>query len=361
MQAEKAAPILAAALDGATVAVGDRGDTYLVVRTNDGRDIEFDVRWAGEGWPADVRHAARDVPVPWPANVVIVARRLSTGSIEWLRDRGGNWADAAGQARIIGPDGLIVIREPSPNGAPSRRAPVFVWSPSTMSVAEAILARADEPLRVGRLATASGWSVPQTATVLQQFDGQGWTTKRGAARGPRAYRELVDADGMLAAWSEAVATGPRHARVAHRVTDDVMGLLRNTLAPALDARVRWAASGWAALELAAPFVTTTPALHIYVAEDGFAGPLSAAIADAGLREVDEGGRVVFWRAERHMFGLVERRNGLPIASAPRIYADLSSMGARGQDAADHIKAELIDPLHHGAPAAMPAGEATRSS
>jgi len=34
-------------------------------------------------------------------------------------------------------------------------------------------------------------------------------------------------------------------------------------------------------------------------------------------------------------------------SAPRLFADLSSFGGRGGDAADQVKSELIDPLHRG--------------
>jgi len=181
--------------------------------------------------------------------------------------------------------------------------------------------------------------------VLKTFDTQGWTAKRGPARGPHAHRELVDMDAMLAAWSAAVAVGRREVRVAHRATRDVMALLGRELRATLGHNISWAVSGWAGLELAAPFATTTPSLHIYVADEDFAGPLSSAIKDAGLREVDEGGRVNFWRADRRIFDLAGERRGVPVASAPRLYADLSSFGARGQDAADHVKAELIDPLH----------------
>ena len=63
----------------------------------------------------------------------------------------------------------------------------------------------------------------------------------------------------------------------------------------MERRAGWAVSGWAGLELAAPFATTTPSLHVYVADTDFASPLSDAIAEAGLREVDEGGRVTFWQ------------------------------------------------------------------
>jgi hypothetical protein len=313
----------------------------------DGRQIAIKAKWAGEGWPDDVRRAARDLPADWPKNVVIVARHLSRGAIEWLRERDANWADETGQARIIGPGGLIVIREPAPRET-DKRPRAFSWPPSALAIAEVLLARRDRPRWAAPLAQESGWSTAQTAHVLSTFDAQGWTSKRGPARGPRAYRELLDLDSLLAAWSGALADRPREARMAHRATRDVMALLRGELSSALkQSHVTWAVSGWAGLELAAPFVTATPSLHIYVAEQDFAGPLSRAIGACGLREVDEGGRITFWRSDPHLFRLVEPSRDHPVVSSPRLYADLSSFGARGQDAADHVKAELIDPLHPG--------------
>jgi hypothetical protein len=347
MQAEnRARRILASALDGATVqAASSPTGPDMLVQTRDGRQIAIEVKWAGEGWPDDVRRVARAIPHPWPQDVVVVARRLSPGAIEWLRDRDANWADETGQARILGPGGLLVIREPAVRLTDEQSARAFTWSPSALSLAETILARGDEPLRAAQLARACQWSTPQIASVLKAFDAKQWTTKRGPARGPSAYRELTDADALLATWSAAAATPGRDVRIAHRATRDVMSLLRDELGAALNRGVTWATSGWAGLELAAPFATTTPSLHIYVADEDFAGPLSAAIEDGGLREVDEGGRVTFWRADQRIFKLAGTHHGLPVASPPRLYADLSSFGARGQDAADHVKSELISPLH----------------
>lgn len=351
MQAEnRAGRILASILDGATVqAASSPARPDMLVQTRDGRQIAIEVKWAGEGWPDDVRRVARDIPHPWPQNVVVLARHLSPGAIEWLRERDANWADEAGQARILGPDGLLVIRELVIRHADGRSARAFSWSPSALSLAEAVLARGNEPLRAAQLGRACQWSTPQTASVLKAFDAEGWTTKCGPARGPGAYRDLIDADAMLAAWSATTTEQRGDVRIAHRATRDVMALLRGELGAALNRGVAWAASGWAGLELAAPFATTTPSLHIYVADEDFAGPLSAAIEDGGLREVDEGGRVNFWRADPRILSLAGVSRGLPVASPPRLYADLSSLGARGQDAADHVKSELIDPLHPVSP------------
>jgi hypothetical protein len=337
--------ILAAALEGAAneVAPGQRG-VDLAIRTRDGRDIGIEVKWAGEGWPQDVRRVAT-VGERWPENAVLLARYLSPGAIEWLRERGANWADEAGQARIIGPGGLVVIREFA--RPPDKRSVTqsFSWSRSATSVAETILAHENRPLRVAELAEESDWSTAQAAKVLRAFDGQGWTAKHGPSRGPGSHRTLADADGLLAAWSAAVGDSPRVTRSAHRATNDVMTLLRDDLAPALGRTAGWAVSGWAGLELAAPFATTTPSLHIYVPDTAFAGPLSDALEEAGLREVDEGGRVIFWAGDPRIFAFSHQVKDIPVVSAPRLFADLSSFGGRGGDAADHVKGELLDPLH----------------
>jgi hypothetical protein len=341
--------ILASVLEGVTVEAappGERG-ADLVARGPDGRPILIEVKWAGEGWPQDVRRVVSAVGEEWPDDAVLLARHLSPGAIEWLRERDVNWADEAGQARIIGPGGLIVIREPAQPSGVSRRSRPFTWSKSAIAIAELILAREDHPLRVAKLAEESDWSPAQAAKVLKAFDDQEWTDKQGAARGPGAQRRLVDADGLLAAWSDAIAGPEREARVAHRATNDPMELLRGDLVPAFGRTAGWAVSGWAGLELVAPFASTTPNLHIYVADTDFAAPLTRVIEAANLREVDEGGRVTFWAADPRVFDSARRVGEVPVVSAPRLFADLSSFPGRGGDAADHVKAELIDPLHPG--------------
>jgi hypothetical protein len=313
----------------------------FIVEPSAGAAIPIQVKWAGEGWPDDVRRATAGVPSPWPTDLVVLAHRLSPGAVEWLRDRGANWADEAGQVRIVGP-GIIVVKEPS---LPAPPRPRFKWSHSALGIAETVLARSERALRIPQLADVSGWSVPQTAAVLQDFDAQGWTAKSGPARGRGAHRELVDPDGLLTAFTVALGEQQRVVRLAHRAVQDPLTFFRSDLRPALDQHVDWALSGWGGLELAAPLVSMVPGLHIYVSEDDFVGALTAAIAEAGLREVSEGARVTFWRADGRVLRLGEHHNGTPLVSPPRLYADLSSFGARGQDAADHIKRELIDPRH----------------
>ena len=340
--------ILAAALEGATVEAGpsDSG-ADLVVRTRDGREIAIEAKWAGEGWPQDVRRVAATVGERWPENAILLARSLSPGAIEWLRERGANWADEAGQARIVGPGGLLVIREPGqpPDKGSAPRS--FSWSKSAIAIAEAILAHEDRPLRVVELAEESDWSAAQAAKVLKAFDGQGWTGKQGSSRGPGAHRMLVDAGGLLAAWSAAVADSPCATRIAHRATKDVMALLRNDLVPALERRVGLGGQrlGWPRARGPLRDHYPQPA-HLH---RGYRLCRTAQRSDRGGGPA-RGGRgwpsyLLGGRCPH--FQLSRRVEDVPVVSAPRLFADLSSFGGRGGDAADHVKAELIDPLYPG--------------
>jgi hypothetical protein len=336
--------ILARALDGAAqVLPGPDREHDFVLEMSDGSTIAIDAEWAGEGWPQDVRNALRASRNTSDASTIIVARHLSPGSIEWLRDHDANWADESGQARIIGAHGLLVIREPAT--ARKREPSAFTWSPSALSIAETLLASPDQPVRTEELAELSGWSASRTASVLKGFDAQRWTVKRGPARGPSAYRELSDAEGMLDAWSRWLIDAPRETRYAHRATRDSMDLLTEVLRPALGEHVQWAVSGWAGLELAAPYATGVPSLHIYVPTEDFVSRLSVAVKTAGLREVNDAGLVTFWAAERSILRLASAHRGIPVVSPPRLYADLDGLGARGHDAAAHVRRELIEPLH----------------
>ena len=60
-----------------------------------------------------------------------------------------------------------------------------------------------------------------------------------------------------------------------------------------------------------------------------------------LREVHEGGRVEFRAAEPALLVLAREAPGLPIVSSPRLYADLRVLGGRGEEAAQHVREELI--------------------
>jgi hypothetical protein len=335
---------LQAALRDARVLAGHAepdGVVVLDVLTEEGGHHSMRAMWAGEGWPADVHAVADSIPDPWPRDHVVAARRLSPGSLEFLRERDANWADESGQARIKAA-GLLVLREPAPERGP---APGFAWSPSALAVGEALLT-GDWPdgIRTTDIATTAGWSPPQVSQVLSAFDDRGWTLKVGPSRGPGARRELADAEGLLGEWADAIARQEPEIRLVHRVVRAPMRFLREELAPTLDANVRWALTGWAAADVLAPLVSQVPSLQIYVHTDDFVGPLDTVIESLGLADVSEGAAIELREAPPFALGASSTRNGLTLASGPRVYADLLAMGGRGEDAAAHLKEEVIDPV-----------------
>jgi hypothetical protein len=306
-----------------------------------GVDHRLELVWAGRGWPAEVKRALAEIPSPWPRQVVLVALRFSSGSLELLRQRSANWVDEAGRARIESPDGLLVIRDVEPE-LEEPRTPAFRWARSSVDIAEFLLASPEEVFSAVDVAGHSGWSHPQTTKVLRQFAGRGWAQKVGPARGRGSGWRLADPAALLDAWAAHVGSAGRERVLAHRVVRDPMAFLREQLAPALDSLMPWAASGWAGLEAAAPFVTAVPVLHIYIpAEAMAAGRLRDVMRATGLREVEEGARVEFWAASELALALATETAFVPVVAAPRLHADLRALGGRGEEAAEHVREELI--------------------
>jgi transcriptional regulator with XRE-family HTH domain len=330
------------ALDGLAVvgAVETKDDVARVLIRGRTRSYRLRAIWAGAGWPADVDRAIRPLGEAWPPDLVVVARNLSGGSREMLDRRGASWVDGSGSAHIIGRD-LLVVREAKREPGADRRA--FSWSPSAVSIAEALLNR-DSPSGVGttELAILTGWSAPQISQVLAAFDAEGWTTKWGPRRGPGASREIADGARLLDAWTDEVTGVKPERRFAERIFNDPMQFLVDELAPVLDKHgIGWAVTGWAAAERLAPFATAVPALQVYIEDRAFRGPLTQAIQEIPVREVESGGRIEFRSGDPRLLKLAVRRNGIPLATAPRVFADLQALGGRGEDAAMHLREEVI--------------------
>ena len=303
--------------------------------------------WAGEGWPADVDEVLAKAPDPWPRDLVVVARHFSPGALRSLRERDANWADETGDARIIGPSRLFVVRLQRHGESTRKSAEVrpFAWTPSAVAIAEAILARPTNSIVNRVIDEMTDFSAAQISRTLGQFDRRGWTRKAGNERGPGALRVLDDGDEFLRSWAAHVASTSRPTIQAHTILGDPFTFVRERLVPALDRVGDWALSGWAGLELEAPFATQVPTLHIYVSEGSFDdGRLADVLSRSSLRRVDEGGRIILWPASTTALRLrkTAEREQLPVVSAPRLYADLLSFGGRGIDAAEHVREMLID-------------------
>lgn len=339
----RAARALTRAVERPLAEVHATGDRTLRATVVVGRlRHEVELLWVGRGWPADVRRALSRIPSPWPRELVIVGHRFSSGALELLRERSANWVDEAGAASVETESGLFVVRDSTEDVA--SRPGRLSWGASAVDAVELLLTtRPAGAFTAAELADRSGWSHAQMTKLLRQFSAQGWVEKVGGSRGVGSGWRVADFNGLLEAWGENLAAEPPRTVRAHRTLREPMQFLRDDLAQELSTRMHWAVSGWAGLELAAPFMTTTPVLHVYVAAEALDdGRLRDAMLACGLREVDAGARVEFRALSPLGLSLASQHDQVPVVSAPRLYADLRAIGGRGEDAADHVREVLLD-------------------
>lgn len=308
----------------------------VAVRTAD-HTYKLEVIWAGEGWPSDVRQAIAPLPRRWPRQVVVTARHLAPGSIRLLEQRDANWADEAGRTRIVVPPGLLIVREVEPPVAGSALGKLR-WSSSALTIAELILHLGLTELRTGDLAGEVPWSEGQVSQVLSHFDSQGWTIRHGGKSGRATWREVTNRGSMLEAWATHVGAEDRPKRLAHRGARDLLRFAETDLRDALGSEAEtWALTTWAGLEVIAPFVTTVPVIHVYLSGERFATELDEIFRKAGLRDVEEGARIEFWKAGFPLITQPGQPSQIPVASTARLYADLLALKGRGADAAQHLR------------------------
>lgn len=298
-------------------------------------------RWAGEGFPEDVRRALDDVrreKAPSRELAVLAAHAMSPGGRRLAEEAGVGWTDELGNARIVTPPALAVVRERADR--PRARAAGSGWSTSAGAVAELLLTRRaahDEEIvpSVAEVAPWLDWSAAQVAKVLAYFDRQGWTAKEGSQRGPTARRRLVDPSGLLSAWAAWHRSRPQQSQGYSAQVRDPLDFVRDHVTGLLPDG-SWCVTGWLALEIKAPFATAVPAIDVYVEDSVFDHGAREAFGSKELRPVERGARVRFVRAERHVLTLAAR-SPVPTASPVRVYGDLLMAGSRGEHVAEHLR------------------------
>lgn len=302
-----------------------------------GRPYELRALWVGNGWPSEVREALIRWAQPLPSNLVFTAKRFSPGALRILEEEGANWADQAGQARIVLPPGLLIMRESALKK--NEESPQAVrWPRSATEIAEFILHKGITGLHTGKLAEETGWSAAQVSKVLKRFDELGWTEQRGGKSGRATRRELVAPGPLLDSWAQHVGNERHRKRLGHATSKDLLRFAHMELWERLGrGRQDWALTTWAGLEMTTPFATTVPALHVYILARRFNTEIDEVMRATGIRRVEEGARIEFWEADFRILVQRGEPSGIPVISRPRLYADLLALGGRGVDSAQHYR------------------------
>ena len=287
----------------------------------------FGIKWVGDGRLADVK---RLLAIHSGRLEVVVARRMSPGAREALSEAGIGWVDETGAAEIA--IGSIVVSRTGQSPKPAKRSER--WTRSVVAVAEALLCNTKATVAATEVAT--GLSNGSCTTALRLLTELG-LLETDVWRGRNSARRVMDSDRLLDAYAAAVEAMPTCINLHLGVTwrDPVDGLL-STGQKWDKAKITWASTGAVAAAVIAPYLTTVNSADVYVDADTVLG--LEAIARAGDLRPIEGGRLTI----RPFPTVTVQRlatviDELRVAPWPRVYADLRTVGVRGEEAAEHLR------------------------
>lgn len=288
-------------------------------------DRAVEVKWVGEG---DLGGVRRVLAAPERPDVV-VGRRLSPGAREALTNAGVSWVDETGAAEVdLGT--IIVSKDGQPSPSPMARAR---WTPAVLAIAESLLCGTAATVSSTREAT--GLSTGSCATALRTLTELS-LLETDAARGRNAGRRVHDPRALLVAYADAAGALRPTERLQIGVTwRDPVSRLIETGRKWTTRQVQWCATGAAAASVLAPYLTAIGSTEVYVETRTLAG-LAAAANEVGLRPI-EGGRLMLRpMPTQGVRRLTTEVGGLRVAPWPRVFADLRTVGVRGEEAAEHL-------------------------
>jgi hypothetical protein len=293
----------------------------------------FRAAWVRAGWPADVRETLDR----FPDLTLAVAPAFSPGARRLLEDRQVNWLDETGAANVREAGLLVRVDQGSPPADPVPRS--LRWSNTSVLAGAAMLALRPEQISVKWVAEHAYCSPARASAILQDFDSENWTVKRGASRGRSAYRTLEEPEALLASWSNHLNNRGVERWFAHSTTRD-LDALQHRLSKALQP-LAFGWTGWAAAEQLAPFVTQLPVLHLRIS-DGYARrDIEPAFQQAGVTLTQDAGRIELWRTPQDVLRDTTPSPQGPLLTWPWVYADLQRIGGRGEDAAAHLRDVMV--------------------
>lgn len=295
--------------------------------------IELRARWVGR---CGIRKV-HDVLATRPKPDIIVGTEISRGAREEATSAGLSWVDETGAAELHFVRGNAAVIDVSRRGIERPRArPTPQWTMAVLGTAEALLTHPDETVTVSNIREHTGYSVEATTRALRFLEDRGHLEST-ARRGPRSARSVVDLDDLLEEYANAASEKRKPLSLS-------CGVSWNHPYVALEAigdrwnksGIEWAVTGAMAASILAPFATNLTSGEVYVDAVSLS-ELGRAAAAADVKPI-EGGRLVLRPFPTKATNkLAVERDGLWIASWPRVYADVFHVGVRGEEIAEHLK------------------------
>lgn len=319
---------------------GSRPAADVVLKLGDQQHY-LQLKSARGGWPSSIRDVISR-PEFSPEHTVLFAPMFSPGAIDLMTKVRLNWVDSLGNLRLTQWPALVIERLRVRDRPAIARG--FGWSPSAEDIAEWVLTHGGRRFSVAEIVADREWSNPQTSRTLTRFDELGWTKRTGGLRGRGIWREHgTDRGALLDSWTEHVAGRAYPTRRLHALSKDLIESVAEALAGVMDTNTSaWAFTGLAGAQILRPMLTSVPSVDVAISESSFDDDrVWRNLSERGLRPAGEGGSITVLRMGGRPLSYVTVERGLPVLSAPRVYASIAGSNGRATEVAQDIRDGLI--------------------
>lgn len=262
---------------------------------------------------------------------IVVAPFISDDSAAIATEAGVGYVDLAGNCRISFDE--IYIRREGKSARPSEgRSLRTLYSPKAERVLRTLLLDPRRAWKVAELAVASDVSLGQASNVKKLLEDREWLTRTDDGL------RLADPGRLLSEWTTEY--DPRRSVQRDYFSLDLLGVIEQKIGEASNASAaRVALTGFSAAARYAPVVRYQK-VSAYVD-----GDVDAVAKAAGLKPVTTGANVsLLLPYDAGVFaGASQVRDNNIVVSPVQAYLDLRQTKGRGEEAAEALLREAIEP------------------
>jgi hypothetical protein len=283
-----------------------------------------------EAWAAIER--ARQSKRP----LVVVAEEATEGARSLLDEHGVGVIDAAGNVRLNLTE--LIVHIDAPKGRRRRREGAGRRLAGRAGVVvQALLLNLGREWNVAALANTAGVSRSLVHYVLTRLEDLEIVESQGS--GPKKIRRLLKPAALLDLWVEEATDHGVRRLACYRFVQQPEKLLDQLSTALQDQGVRHAASGTAAANRLAPFLTSVPFVGIWVAAEHL---LEDVVRLIDAEPTERGANVMLMRARDDTpLAFSGRIDGVELANVFRVYLDARRDPQRGAEQAEHLRSEVI--------------------
>ena len=266
-----------------------------------------------------------------------LAERTTEDARRILEEHGIAYVDAVGNAHIDLPGTYVHVERPKTKREPRDTTGRPRLAGKAGVAAQALLLDPAREWRVTDLAETANISLGQAYAVLDRLEDLRIVEARGGQRAKA--RHLVDPAALLDTWAEENRDHGVHRLSVYFLPpggrDPTVAAARRLRTHKID----YALTGVAAAARLAPFLTTIPAMAVWIDE---AQPLQEIAEMLKAEPADRGANLVLMQAKDNApLAFAHERDNIWFANIFRIYHDARRDPKRGREQAEHLRREII--------------------